>query len=401
MFHVTIYMYSSEARCRVMYPRLLNLPLTEENSVFLFGPRGTGKTMWIKTHLPSAIYFDLLDFSIYSDLLAKPNRLMEMIPSHYKDWIIIDEVQRVPELLNEVHRLIEHYHYKFILTGSSARSLHRKGVNLLAGRALRYHMHPLIIQELGDDFNLAHVLKHGLLPKAIKTSQPEKYLETYIQTYIREEVLQEGLTRNLSAFARFLEVASFSQGSLLNMTEIAREVGADRQVVTNYFTILEDLLIAYRLPPFTKRAKRRLILNSKFYFFDAGVFHHLRPKGILDSAEEIAGSTLETVFLQSLRAINDYYSLQHNIYFWRTSSGTEVDFIVYGERGLYAFEIKRIQYISDKMLQGLRSFKEDYPQAKLYFIYIGKTKEYHKDVEAIPLVMALQQLPEIIGGIEK
>jgi predicted AAA+ superfamily ATPase len=201
-----------------MFKRLLQLPLNGQSSIFLFGPRGTGKTHWIKDNMPSALYLDLLEFSTYNTLFANPSRLETLIPPDYQNWIVIDEVQRVPELLNEVHRLIEHKKFKFLLTGSSARSLRRKGTNLLAGRALKYHMHPLTIQEVGDAFNLNNVLQYGLLPAAIDHEQPKKYLESYVQTYLREEVQQEGLTRNLGSFARFLETASFSQGEVLNCT---------------------------------------------------------------------------------------------------------------------------------------------------------------------------------------
>ncbi len=213
-----------------MFNRILKLPLEGKSSLFLFGPRGTGKTSWIKTYLPDAIYLDLLDFSLYSSLLAEPNRLENLIPPNYTNWIVIDEVQRVPELLNEVHRLIESKKYRFILTGSSARALRKKGVNLLAGRALKYHMHPLVIQEIGESFDFNHVLQFGLLPLAITHADPKKYLESYVQTYIREEVLQEGLTRNIGTFTRFLEIASFSQGNVLNFSEIAREISINRSI---------------------------------------------------------------------------------------------------------------------------------------------------------------------------
>lgn len=380
-----------------MYNRMLKLPLTERNSIFLFGPRGTGKTHWIKTSLPNALYLDLLEFNLYKDLLANPSRLSKMIPPNYNDWIIIDEVQRVPELLNEVHRLIEAHGYKFLLTGSSARSLKRNGVNLLAGRALRYAMHPLIIQETGKDFNLSHVLKYGLLPKTFSLTHPQKYLETYVQTYLREEVLQEGLTRNISAFSRFLEVASSSQGSIINATEISREIGIDRQVVANYFDILEDLLLSYRLNPFTKRAKRRLVTRSKFYYFDAGVYRSLRPQGPLDSAEEADGAALETLFLQSLLAVNDYLQLGYQVYFWRTATDLEVDFITYGAKGLHAFEIKRSANINLKAFRGLKAFQKDYPEAKLFLIYGGSRHEYHDGIEIIPIEEALVSLPVILN----
>ena len=380
-----------------MFKRLLKLPLEGKSSIFLFGPRSTGKTSWIKKHLPKSIYLDLLDFSIYSSLLADASRLEHLIPTNSSEWIVIDEVQRIPELLNEVHRLIESKGLRFLLTGSSARSLRKKGVNLLAGRALRYAMHPLTIQETEDSFNLADRLQYGLLPAVVTHSDPKKYLETYMQTYLREEVLQEGLTRNIGAFSRFLEVASFSQGQILNFSEIARELSINRLVVTSYFDILEDLLLAIRLPPFTLRAKRKTISHQKFYFFDTGVYRNLKPRGPLDTQQETDGAGLETLFFQSLRAINDYFEFDYKLYFWKTRSGNEVDFIAYGERGLHAFEIKRADYISTKLLRGLRNFKEDYPEAKLYIIYQGKQQQYHDDIVALPFLNALRNLPQILS----
>lgn len=377
---------------------MLQLPLAEKASIFLLGPRGTGKTQWVKTHLPTGLYLDLLEFDLYKDLMANPGRLEKIIPPSFADWIVLDEVQRIPALLHEVHRLIEARHFKFLLTGSSARTLKRKGVNLLAGRALRYHMYPLIVQELGEDFDLLRALEFGLLPGAMGIANPQKYLETYVQTYLREEVLQEGLTRNISAFSRFLEIASFSQGSILNISEIAREVGIDRQVIKNYFSIVDDLLIGYHIQPFTKRAKRRLVLHAKFYFFDTGVYRILRPKGPLDSREEIDGAGLETLFLQSLLAVNDYYHLGYTIYFWRSSSGQEVDFIAYGAKGFHAFEIKRTTNITSKSLKGLEAFHEDYPEASLYLLYTGDRREYHNNINVIPIETALADLLSILGG---
>ncbi len=380
-----------------MFNRILTLPLDQTNSVFLFGPRGTGKTSWLKAHVKDALYFDLLDFSVYQTLSANPSRLENLIPTDYKNWIIIDEVQRIPELLNEVHRLIEHKKYKFILTGSSARSLRRSGVNLLAGRALRYTMHPLVIQELGNLFNLKQVLEYGLLPSVIEHPDPKKYLESYVQTYLREEIIYEGVTRNIGNFSRFLEAASFSQGQVLNITEIGRELGINRITVSHYFDILDDLLIGTRISAFSQRAKRKVIAHQKFYFFDTGVYNILRPIGPLDSREEIDGAALETLFLQSLSAINDYYNLNYKIHFWRTLSGDEVDFVIYGPHGFHAFEIKRADHINSKALSGLKKFGDDYPEAQLYILFLGKTKEYYGNVTAIPLEMALKELPILIG----
>jgi uncharacterized protein len=378
------------------FKRLLKLPLHGNSSIFLFGPRGTGKTSWIKDNLIDSLYIDLLDFNFYSMLSANPTRLSDLIPPGYSDWIVIDEVQRVPELLNEIHRLIESKKYKFLLTGSSARSLKRHGINLLAGRALRYYMHPLVVQEIGKDFNLEHALKFGMLPAATLHSDPKKYLETYIQTYIREEVLQEGLTRNIGSFTRFLEVASFSQGSILNFSEIARELSLNRQLVASYFDILEDLLIASRINPFSLRAKRKLVSHQKFFFFDVGVYKFLRPRGPLDSVEEIDGAALETLFFQSIQAINEYFELGYKIYFWRTSLGQEVDFVLYGQNGLHAFEIKRSAQITTKSLKGLKAFGVDYPEAKLYMLYFGKHREYHGNIQVIPFNDALFDLPNLL-----
>src|SRR3990167_5062019 len=317
-----------------MFQRLFNLPLQAKDSLFIFGTRGTGKTSWLKNHIPQneMIYLDLLDGETFRKLSAKPESLREHIPPKFHGWIVIDEVQKVHAILDEVHRLIENYHYRFILTGSSARKLKRAGVNLLAGRAIRYTMHPLVIQELGSRFDLAFALQHGLLPALYSYDDPAGYLASYVDTYLREEVMQESLVRNISAFSRFLEVASFSQGQIINASSIAREVGVDRQVIQNYFSILKDLLLSHELPAFTKRAKRRLITTSKFYYFDVGVYHHLRPKGLLDTPNEIAGAGLETLFYQSALALIAYQKSDMQIYYWKTASGVEVDFVLYGEK---------------------------------------------------------------------
>lgn len=378
-----------------MYTRLLQAP--SNKSFFLFGPRGTGKTSWIKAQYPNALYLDMLEAELYNNLLANPQRLESMIPKKFKEWIIIDEVQRVPELLNEVHRLIEKEKYSFILTGSNARKLRQKGINLLAGRALTLSMNPLVAAELGKDFDLKHSLQFGNLPSVYVESDPKAFLKSYVQTYLREEVQQEGLTRNLGAFSRFLEAASFSQGSVLNMTELSRECAVDRKVVENYFSIIEDLLIAYRIPVFTKRAKRRMIKHPKFYFFDVGVYRSIRPMGPLDTPEEAQGAALETLLLQELKAMNDYLKLGYEIYYWRTSNNTEVDFILYGEKGIKAFEIKRSHRVTPQTLKGLKAFLEDYPMARAFLIYGGTKRMQFDNIEAIPVADCIQNLGAILN----
>jgi len=378
-----------------MYARLIKPP--RNKSFFLFGPRGTGKTTWVKASFPKAVYLDLLEAELFNDLLANPQRLEEFIPKKFSGWIIIDEVQKVPGLLNEAHRLIEAYKYKFILTGSSARKLRRGGENLLAGRALTYFLHPLSILELGKDFNLNHSLKYGQLPCVYTESNPKAYLESYVKTYLEEEIRQEGLARNLAVFTRFLEAASFSQGSVLNVSSVSRDCSIERKVVENYFSILEDLRIGYRLPVFSRRAKRRLSVHPKFYFFDTGLYRTVRPAGPLDMPEEIEGAAVETLILQELSAVNDALGAGYKIYYWKTSNGKEVDFVLYGDRGILAFEIKRTARVSPAMLSGLKCFLKDYPQARAYFIYGGKRRMRNGDIEILPVDYALKNLPEILG----
>ncbi len=372
-----------------MYARLLERPGSQ--SFFLFGPRGTGKTAWVGAALPGALTFDLLDGRTYERLLADPALLDELIAASHRDWVVIDEVQRVPAVLDEVHRLIEKRKLRFVLTGSSARKIRRGGVNLLAGRALTRFMHPLTAQELGQDFDLRRAVRIGGLPFAWTSETPDDYLSAYVATYLREEVLQEGLTRNLAAFSRFLEAAAFSQAAVLNMAAVARDSGVAAKVAENYFTILEDLLIAVRIPAFTKRAKRRVVLHPKFFFFDAGVFRALRPRGPLDSPEEVDGPAIETVVLAHLRAWNDYRRLGYTIHYWRTPEGDEVDFVLHGERGLHAIEVKRSTRIRPVDLKGLIRFGEDYPKARRLLLHAGNRRWHESGVDVFPLAEALAE----------
>ena len=375
-----------------MYARILEPP--GRHSFFLFGPRGVGKTAWVRGALPGAQYFDLLDHGLYASLLAAPERLGEMIGAGHRDWVVIDEVQRVPELLNEVHRLIESRKLRFVLTGSSARKLRRRGVNLLAGRALTRFMHPLTAIELGEDFDVERALRRGTLPAAWTHDDPAAYLRSYVATYLREEVQQEGIARNIAAFARFLEAASFSQASVLNVASVARDCGVAAKVAHDYFSILEDLLVAVRVPVFAKRAKRKLTTHSKFFYFDAGVFQAIRPRGPLDPPGDILGAAIETLFLQQLRAVNDAHELGYGIHTWRTHAGDEVDFVLYGERGLIAFEVQRASNVRREDLDGLRLFREDYPAAKTYLVHLGTRRWHESGVEIVPMNECLASLDQ-------
>lgn len=376
-----------------MYSRI---PINSKQSFFLFGPRGTGKSTYLRSHYPKAPYVDLLDDEVFTTLLAEPKKLSGYIPESYAGFVIIDEIQKLPRLLDEVHRLMELKRYKFILTGSSPRKLKRAGVNLLGGRALTCQMYPLTVAELKDDFDLVQALQHGQLPMAYTAPDPVKYLQSYIRIYLEEEVKQEGFTRNLAAFARFLQAASLSQGSILNMTKVAAECAVERKVVENYFTILDDLLLAYQLPVFLKKAKRRMIAHRKFYFFDAGVYQAIRPKGPLDMPENVEGAALETLVLQELKAINERYDMGYEIFYWHTSHHVEVDFVLYGKKGLLAIEVKRGRKVHPEDFKGLKAFKQDYPMAKAYLLYGGDQKQHESGIVAYPVRDFLRQVERIL-----
>lgn len=378
-----------------MYKRLLEPP---HQSFFLFGPRGTGKSTWTQQKFKDALTFDLLDGEIYRDFLANPKRLEERIPKDYKGWIVLDEIQRVPELLNSVHRLIENRKLKFVLTGSSARKLRTRGVNLLGGRALLLSMFPLTAKELGSDFNLKTSLKFGHLPAALKSPNPQKFLKSYIAAYLREEVQHEGLVRRIDSFARFLESASFSQAQVLNIAGVAQDAGVSRKSVEDYFQILTDLLLAYQLPIFARRAKRKLQTHPKFFFFDCGVFRMIRPQGYLDSEEELDGAALETLLVQEVRALNEYANLEYQLNYWRTSGAKplEVDLVLYGRRGLLAFEVKRSSRIRSEDFRSLKAFHEDYKEARSYMLYLGTRRYFEGNTEVIPFHEAILSLDKIL-----
>ncbi len=384
-----------------MFRRLIQQPLANGNSFFLFGARGTGKSYWLREQLAEdSLLFDLLDVDTRIEFSSRPTLLEQQIPPNYKGWIIIDEIQKAPALLDTVHKLIEEKNYKFILTSSSARKLRKIGVNLLAGRAHTYHMYPLTSQELGSRFNLTQALTMGMLPKIYNSSpaQAKKYLASYTKTYLHEEIMQEGLSRNLEAFSRFLEAASFSQASVLSISPIARELGMNSKTVSNYFDLLEDMLLSYRLQIFSKRAKRKLIQHPKFYFFDAGVYQSIRPKGFIDSREEIEGHALETLVLQELIALNEYYDLGCQINYWRTENEHEVDFVLYGAKHFLAIEVTRSKSISTiDDLKSLNLFLEDYPEAKAYIVYGGNKKLYlGNGIIALPILEFFQELPLLL-----
>jgi uncharacterized protein len=364
-------------------PRLLPAP---RESYFLLGPRGTGKSTWLRHNYPEAVRIDLLLGEEERRFSAYPERIRDVVEALKPGaTLILDEIQRVPNLLPEIHALIEEKRgIQYILTGSSARKLRRSVSDLLGGRALLRQMGPFLASELKEQFSLGKALKIGLIPLVWQSHEPEERLRNYIDLYLREEVHAEGLVRRVSDFARFLEVASFSYASIWTSSEISREAHVNRTTVDNYLQILHDLLLAFSIPVFTRRAKRRLITHSKFYFFDVGIYRTLRPQGILDNKNEIEGHVLEGLIAQHLRAWVMNQKQTHSLSFWRTQTQLEVDFVIYGPRGFWAIEVKRSSDLTPNDIKGLLAFKEEYPEAECFIITAGKQREIYRNFPIIP-----------------
>jgi predicted AAA+ superfamily ATPase len=345
-------------------------------SFFLFGPRGTGKSTWISLAFPEALVINLLEPDVFRRFAARPETLLDLVRGlPLAKTIVIDEVQKIPGLLDAVHQLMEEKRgHQFVLTGSSARKLKRTGTDLLAGRAALKTMHPFIAAELGPKFSLERALKTGTLPVIFSSADPEEALKSYVALYLKEEVQLEGFVRKIGDFARFLEIASFSHASSLNVSNISRECEVERKTVEGYIGILEDLLIATKIPIFKKRAKRQVSEHPKFYLFDAGVFQTLRPRGPLDRPQDIEGQALEGLVAQHLRAWMAYGTKAYDLFYWRTRSGVEVDFIVYGADGFWAIEIKNARRVWPDDLRSLRAFGEDFPESRRIFLYRGRER---------------------------
>jgi predicted AAA+ superfamily ATPase len=365
-----------------------------ESSYFLFGPRGTGKTTWLKKNCKKELIIDLLEPSLYRRFKAKPERLREVIEGNpEKKIVILDEIQKVPELLDAVHSIMEDKpDLQFILTGSSARKIKQKGVNLLGGRALVRSLHPFMASELKDAFYLNRALQIGLIPLVVSAQNPEDTLNAYITLYMKEEIQVEGLVRNIGNFARFLEAISFSQGAVLNISNVARECEVERKTAQGYIEVLYDLLMAYSLPVFYKKAKRAVAQHPKFYFFDTGVFRTLRPSGPLDRPDEIDGAALEGLVAQHLKAWIDYSNSSCKLYYWRTKAGAEVDFIIYGKDGFWAIEVKNTQNIRRNDLRSLKAFHQDYPECKPIFVYRGNEKLLIDNILCVPCESFLKSI---------
>jgi len=345
-----------------LIPRRLKMDLPAGQSAFLWGPRKTGKSTFLAQRFPDSAVFDLLDTDLFFDLSKRPALFRELVlalpPDHLKRPIVVDEAQKVPRLLDEVHGLIEKHRLAFVLCGSSARKLERGGANLLGGRAWRFEMHPLVTAELGG-WRLLDVLERGLVPSHYLGADPGRSLVAYCRDYMREEIFAEGLTRNAPAFSRFLDAASFSHGELVNYSNIARECGVDGKTVKEYFQILVDTLFCRLVPPFKARQERQVIIKApKFYLFDVGVAGALVKRRIAEERGEQFGRALEHLVLTELAAHASYSELGYDISFWRTKAGLEVDFVL--GRGEVAIEVKSADRVDDRDLKGIRAFVEEH-----------------------------------------
>lgn len=334
--------------------RLLDLPLLlEKKSHFLFGPRQTGKTFLIRHTMEKVRVYDLLDSSIYLSLSQNPGRIAQEVFADDR-IVVIDEIQRLPELLNEVHRLIEERSIHFLLTGSSARKLRQGGVNLLGGRARTKYLHPLTFSELGDRYDLMCAVERGLLPSIYFSDDPLSDLKAYTGLYLQQEIVAEGFVRNVPAFSRFLKVAAFCNGTIVNFTNVSNDAQVARTTVYEYFEILKDTLILHELPAWKKSKKRKPLTSSKYYFFDVGVVAALQGREFRPGTPEF-GEAFETLVMHELISYKDYQS-EEPLSYWRSTSGFEVDFII-GDHT--AVEVKAKENVSRNDVKALMMLAEE------------------------------------------
>ena len=372
--------------------RILKAP---EQSFFLLGPRGSGKSTWFRATFPNAHVIDLLSEETYQRLLANPGHFADELRAVSRGrWVIVDEVQRLPNLLNEVHRFIEEKRLNFVLCGSSARKLKRAGVNLLAGRALHRSMHPFVPEELGAYFELEEVLRYGSLPIVWDSSARQETLSAYARLYLKEEIQAEALVRNLPGFARFLPIAALFHGQTVNVTNIAREAGVARTTVTGYLDILEETLLCFRLPAYEAKLWVRERKLPKWYWCDPGIVRSMkRMTGTL--APEEKGALFEGMVAQLLRAYKDYRGIYDDIYYWAPSgrSETEVDFILVRGRGLIAIEAKSGNTFMDAWCKGLRAVAPIEGIQRRIIVYPhGPTMRTKDGIEVLPFQHFAEQL---------
>jgi predicted AAA+ superfamily ATPase len=373
-----------------MIERILQISRELEGSIFLFGARQTGKSTTLRQQFPKSIYIDLLDTEIKSRFSRRPVLLYEMLHDKPENTlVIIDEIPEVPELLNEVHRLIAERQLLFILCGSSARKLKRKGKNTLGGRALPVYLYPFVSAEVSD-WDIDRAVNYGMLPPHYLAKNPSRLLSAYIQVYLKEEIKEEALVRNLDSFQRFLEIAALTDGEMVNYNNIAQDCGVSATTVSSYFDILEDTLIGYRIPAYRKVMKRRLVQAPRFYYFDVGVANHLLHRKDLVRGTDEYGHAFEHLVIQELYAWLHYTHSEEELTFWRTYTGIEVDAVI-GEARV-AIEIKSVEEIKNRHLKGLKAFGEEYPQSRRIIVSLDRINRRIGDIECFYIKDFLAQL---------
>lgn len=364
-----------------MLERIFQIYKELDGSIFLFGGRQTGKTTLLRQQFPDTTFFDLLDTNVRRRLQQRPVLLYETLKDKpMGTLVIIDEIPEVPELLNEVHRLIVERQLVFILCGSSARKLKRKGHNTLGGRALPVYLYPLVSAEI-PDFDIDRAVNYGTIPPHYLARNPWRLLAAYIDVYLKEEIKEEALVRNLDAFQRFLEVAAFTDGEIINNNNIAQECGVHATTVSSYFDILEDTLIGYRIPAYTKAMKRRLVQAPRFYYFDVGVTNYLLHRKELIRGSADYGHAFEHLVVQELVAYMHYRHCEEKLSYWRTYTGVEVDIIVGDAR--IAIEIKSTEEVQNRHIKNLKAFAEEHPDSKLMIVSLDVFTRQMGNIECI------------------
>ena len=370
--------------------RILTIPELEEDSVFLWGARQTGKSTFLKSIYPEAHYYDLLLPDVYSRLQRKPERLIQELQHlDHNELVIIDEVQMLPNLLNAVHWLIVNRNIRFLLCGSSARKLKRLGANMLGGRAVRRQLFPLVSREI-PDFDIVKAVNNGMLPRHYLINDPWNRLEGYIGNYLQQEIEAEALSRNLSTFSRFLEVAALTDGEMVNYQNIATDCGVSANTIKAYFDILQETMIGYYIPAFRNVQKRRLIKAPRFYFFDVGIVNYLCNRRKMEPGSTDFGHGFEHLIVQELMAYLSYTHSRKTISYWRTTSGYEVD-IIYGDAEV-AIEVKASSEVQSRHLKGLKAFSEEHPAARAIIVSLDAAYRRINQVEVWPVTQFLNAL---------
>lgn len=378
-----------------MFKRQLALPKPGTETFFLWGPRQTGKSTLLRNAYRTGRWVDLLKADEFRRYVSRPELLRQELEAEApgaRNQIVIDEIQKVPALLDEVHWLIENRGFHFALCGSSARKVKRGAANLLGGRAIRYELHGLSAHEIGRDFDLHRMLNHGYLPRIYQASRPARILDAYIADYLKEEIAAEGLVRDLPTFSNFLDVAALSDGEIVNFSNIARECAVSSHTTKSHFQILEDTLLGRWLPAYRKRAKRRVIGAPKFYFVDVGIVNRLARRGELLAGSELYGKAFENWLFHELSAFMSYRDVDGPLSYWRLASGIEVDFVVGNMR--VAIEAKSGTRITRDHLKGLRSLVEDHPHVERRIVVCREPRARRTEdgIEVLPAATFVRRL---------